>query len=128
MAERMTTGRQSAWFRHRAWVPVAWLLSAVNVGAVWFAARTAEPFHATVHGALAVLLGLGASYLQARRRAVRGDDRLLDVLDQNEDLQDMVGDLQPRMAELEERLDFAERMLARRKDDAPARPGEGEAP
>lgn len=67
------------WFKHRAWIPVAWLLSAVNVGAVWFAARPGEPWHATIHALLGVLLGVGAQRLMARRalsaQAALGDDR-----------------------------------------------------
>ena len=51
------------WFKHRAWIPVAWLLSLVNLVGVWFAARPAEAAHATVHALLAVLFGLGAQRL-----------------------------------------------------------------
>lgn len=57
------------WFRHRAWIPVAWLLSAANVVSVWFAARPAEPWHASVHAAFAVLFAVGAQRLSARERA-----------------------------------------------------------
>lgn len=68
------------WFKHRAWIPVAWLLSIVNVGAVWFAARPGEPWHATIHALLGVLLGVGAQRLMARQSSSRaqagiGDDR-----------------------------------------------------
>jgi hypothetical protein len=55
------------WFKHRAWIPVAWLLSAANVAAVWFAARPAEPWHATGHALLATLFGLGALRLTLRK-------------------------------------------------------------
>lgn len=54
------------WFKHRAWIPFAWLLSLVNVVAVWFAAQPGEPWHATIHALLAVLFGAGALYLQLR--------------------------------------------------------------
>jgi hypothetical protein len=57
------------WFKHRAWIPVAWLLSLGNVVSVWFAALPAEPWHATIHALLAVLFGVGAHRLTARRRA-----------------------------------------------------------
>jgi hypothetical protein len=57
------------WFKHRAWIPIAWVLSAANVGAVWFAALPAEPAHATAHAALAVLFGVAAQRLAARRQA-----------------------------------------------------------
>jgi hypothetical protein len=67
------------WFKHRAWIPVAWLLSLGNLGAVWFAAQPAEAWHATIHALLAVLFGVGAQRLMARQqtpsRAAIGDDR-----------------------------------------------------
>ncbi|HJU67142.1 MAG TPA: hypothetical protein VJ650_02770 [Gemmatimonadaceae bacterium] len=71
------------WFKHRAWIPIAWLLSLINVGATWFAAAPAEAWHATAHAALAVLFGVGAQRLTDRRRSrspsgeiVIGDERL----------------------------------------------------
>jgi hypothetical protein len=69
------------WFKHRAWIPVAWLLSLGNLVAVWFAAQPAEAWHATIHALLAVLFGVGAQRLMARRpsllhgQAAIGDDR-----------------------------------------------------
>ncbi len=56
-------------FRHRAWIPVAWILCIGNVVSVWFAARPAEPWHASIHAAFAVLFATGAQTLAARRRA-----------------------------------------------------------
>jgi hypothetical protein len=56
------------WFKHRAWISVAWLLCLVNLISVWFAARPAEPEHATVHALLAVLFGLGAQRLGLERK------------------------------------------------------------
>lgn len=71
------------WFKHRAWIPIAWLLSLGNVVSTWFAAQPAEPWHATIHALLAVVFGVGAQRLMARRRAsmdnaeaVPGEDRL----------------------------------------------------
>ena len=55
------------WFKHRAWIPIAALLSLANVVAIWFAAQPAEPGHATLHGVLAVLFGLGAQHLALRK-------------------------------------------------------------
>jgi uncharacterized membrane protein YccC len=55
-------------FQHPAWIPVAWLVCVVNVVSVWFAARPAEPWHATTHATLAVLFGLGAQHLRHRRQ------------------------------------------------------------
>jgi len=57
------------WFKHKAWIPIAWLLSVGNLVSVWFAARPAETWHATIHALLAVLFGLGAQHLMARRRS-----------------------------------------------------------
>jgi hypothetical protein len=37
---------------------------------VWFAARPAEPWHASVHALLAVLFALGAQRLTVRRRGL----------------------------------------------------------
>ena len=56
------------WFKHRAWIPIAWLLSLGNVIATWFAAQPAEPWHATIHALLAVLFGVGAQRLSDRQR------------------------------------------------------------
>ena len=61
------------WFKHRAWIPVAWLLSLTNLGAVWFAALPGEPWHASIHAALAVLLAVGAQRLMARRASWRAE-------------------------------------------------------
>jgi hypothetical protein len=62
------------WFKHRAWIAVASLLSLANVVAIWFAAHPAEPWHATTHGLLAVLFGLGAQRLAVRTRLAAGGD------------------------------------------------------
>lgn len=104
------------WFKHRAWIPVAWVLSVGNLVAVWFAARPAEPSHATIHALLAVSFALGARRLMARQRADRQNEHLQQTIDQNEHLQQTVDDMQARLLELEERLDFAERLLAKHRD------------
>lgn len=62
------------WFRHRAWIAVAWLLCLANVAAVWFAAAPAETWHATGHALLAVLFGLGAQRLGLRKQLASGAD------------------------------------------------------
>lgn len=64
------------WFKHRAWIPIAWILAIINIGAVWFAAAPAEPLHATSHALFGALFALGAQRLTARRRALelRGGD------------------------------------------------------
>ena len=101
------------WFKHRAWIPVAWLLCLANLISVWFAARPAEPWHATVHALLAVLFGLGAQRLGLRKKPTTDADvvgRLRELearLADPDNLQDVEG----RLSELEERLDFTERAL-----------------
>ena len=79
-------------FKHPAWIPVAWILSAVNVASIWFAAAQMEPLHATIHGALAALFAVGAQRLMARRALhpagtadvandrIRGVEQALDVM------------------------------------------------
>lgn len=67
------------WFKHRAWIPIAWILSILNIGAVWFAAAPGEAWHATAHALLGALFALGAQRLTVRRRALQavGDDTKL---------------------------------------------------
>lgn len=57
------------WFKHRAWIVVAGLLSLLNLVAVWFAAQPGEPWHATTHALLALLFGLGAQRLGSRSKS-----------------------------------------------------------
>lgn len=104
------------WFKHRAWIPVAWGLSVVNVAAVWFAARPGEPTHAALHALLAVGCALGARHLTARQRVDAPSEQLLQTLEQNERLQQTTDDMHARVLELEERVDFAERLLAQHRD------------
>jgi len=93
------------------WVPVAWVLAAVNLGATWFAARASEPTHATIHTALAVAFALWA--VRARHRLVRDQDPTL--ADMRQQLDELQADSRGQIAELAERLDFAERLLARER-------------
>ena len=59
-------------FKHRAWIPIAWLLSAINVAATWFAAQPGEATHAMVHALLAAAFAAGAQRLADRRKASLG--------------------------------------------------------
>ena len=92
-------------FKPAIWYPIAAGLSAVNVAAVWFAARPAEPWHAALHAALAVAFGLWAQ----RLRQARAGSQLNPGL---EALEIDVSNLRQELSETQERLDFAERMLA----------------
>ena len=70
------------WFKHRAWIPVAGILSLGNLIGVWFAARPGEPpEHATLHALLAVLLGLGAQHLWLRKKRIGNASERLQEFD-----------------------------------------------
>ena len=92
-------------FKPAIWFPIAIILCAVNVAAVGFAARDAEPLHAGIHAALAVAFGLWA---QRMRRHARGGETQADM----QALEGEVDTLRQELAEAHERLDFAERVLA----------------
>ncbi len=95
------------WFKHRAWIPIAWLLSLGNLAGLGFAAGAGEPWHATTHAILAVLFALGAQRLAARRRpSVESDVAEVDYA-----VADKLRELEDRLVEVEERLDFTERAL-----------------
>ncbi len=101
----------------RFWNVVLVLLSAGNVVAGWFAARSGEPLHATIHAALALSFGLWAQRRMLREEA-RWRAGALDPGSESEiaALRDEVGEVQREVAELEERLDFAERLLSQARE------------
>lgn len=101
-------------FKPRVWEPIAWILSAVNVGAVWFAAQPGETWHATTHAVLGVAFGLWALHLRRLKRTSMADLSAQERLDEIEARLaefDKLPDVEARLAELEERLDFTERAL-----------------
>lgn len=90
----------------KIWQPVAAVFSAVNLAAVWFAATPGEPWHASIHAALAVGSALWVQRLDGRRRATSSLESLpAEVLDE-------LSVLRSEVADLSERLDFAERVMA----------------
>jgi hypothetical protein len=95
-------------FNRRIWAPIALLLAVGNLVAAGFAAREAEPWHAALHAALALLFGLWAQRLGAQWRELPAA--------QSEASEAALADLQRRVSELEERVDFAERLLSRQRD------------
>ena len=97
------------WFKHRAWIPVAWLLSLANLVSVWFAARPGEPWHASTHALLAVLFALGARRLEQRKKPIADPDVVERLLELEQRLAEM--DVEGRLGELEERVDFTERAM-----------------
>ena len=107
----------------RFWNAVLVLLSAGNLVSVWFAAP-GEPWHATIHAALALAFGLWA---QGRMR-LEGARLRADALDSGSGveipaLRDDVAEVRRELGEVQERLDFAERLLsqAREGDRVPGR-------
>jgi hypothetical protein len=92
-------------FKPKIWRPIAIVLSAVNLVAVGFAAGEAEPWHAGVHAALALVLALWAQRMQPSATVGDREERL-DLLEGE------VSELRRELSEAQERLDFTERMLA----------------
>jgi hypothetical protein len=104
---RPNTDERSMSLNPRIWQPVAVVLSLVNLVGVWLAARPAEPWHASIHAALAVGLALWAQRLGPRRQAASINDESLSV-----EVLEELSILRSDVAELSERLDFAERLMA----------------
>lgn len=97
----------------RIWYPIAAIGCFVNVVGVAFAVLPGEPWHATLHAALAVASGVWAQHLRARRQAGvlhRGDESEIAAI------WDEVGDLRRELSELQERMDFAERLLSQARE------------
>jgi hypothetical protein len=92
-------------FKPAIWYPIAVVLSGINLAAVWFAARPAEPWHATIHAALALAFGVWAHHL----RQGPGGSELEAELDA---LEAEVSSLRGELSEAQERVDFAERVMA----------------
>lgn len=95
-------------FKPAIWGPIAVGLSAINLVGVGLAAGAAEPWHAAVHGGLAVALGLWAQRLGRARPDTPGELQAgLEAVELE------MGRLRQELAETQERLDFTERVLAR---------------
>lgn len=115
-------------FKPAIWRPIAWILSAVNVGGLYFAMRAGEAPHAMVHGVLALGFAWWATRL-GRGPAGAELNRLQEQLEQQavvlEDTQALLASQANQIAELHERIDFTERLLTQARDRAPsqAEPG-----
>lgn len=100
-------------FKPKIWFPITSILSAINLGAVWFAAAPGEPLHATAHAVAAVAFAMWAQRLKGRLRSDAGMTTGAHGLDPGVDTLALdVDDLRQALAETQERLDFAERVLA----------------
>jgi hypothetical protein len=93
-------------FKPAVWFPIAIVLSAINLVGVGFAAASAEAWHASIHAALALGFGLWAQRLRRAPEASELPARL-------EALEVEVGNVRRELSEAQERLDFAERVLAK---------------
>jgi|SRR5436309_7518554 len=112
-------------FKPTIWYPIAVVLTAINLVGVGFAAGPGEPWHAGIHAALALAFGLWAQRL---RQAPGGSERetrlqaLETEMDRLEALETEVSKLRQELSEAQERLDFAERLLARGQEPRRADP------
>jgi hypothetical protein len=107
-------------FKPATWQSVALVASALNFAAAGFAIAGNEGWHAAAHVALAVGFGWWAQWLGQRRRDDALKTEMQDTLESPlERLQVLEGDfarMQQELNEVQERLDFAERILARGKE------------
>lgn len=94
-------------FKPAIWKPIAVVLSVLNVAGVGMAAQAAEPWHAAGHAALALVFALWAQRLRGAPDGGRSQADRLEMLEAD------VGSLRQELGEAQERLDFAERLLAR---------------
>lgn len=97
-------------FKPKVWYPIAVALSAINLGAVWFAARPGEAWHATIHAALALAFGVWARHLRRRPAPPRQLDDGLEALEIE------MNALRQELSETQERLDFTERVMAQNQE------------
>jgi hypothetical protein len=104
----------------RVWRAIAIGLSVVNVAGVVQALVAGEPMHAAGHVVAGLALAAWLRRLNERVRDQRGD-RLVggDQQAQIEGLENEMDQLRRELTEAQERLDFAERMLAKRDRPAP---------
>jgi hypothetical protein len=106
-------------FKPALWLPIAVVLSGLNVAGAGYAVALREPWHAMAHVALALVFGLWARRL---RQGPRGSElaRLQQDLEQQaaalEDVQTTLANQSTQLTELQERVDFAERLLAQVRD------------
>jgi hypothetical protein len=97
-------------FKPAIWKPIAVVLGAVNVAAVGVAAGASEPVHASIHAVLAVAFGLWAQRLGQGQSQGRGGS---EVQTRVEEIEAELSDMRRELSETQERLDFAERVLAK---------------
>ena len=99
-------------FKPAVWYPISVVLSVVNLIAVGFTAGPNQPVHATIHAALALGFGVWAYRLRQAPRDLEGSAGF-EVPARLDALEDEVGRMRQELSETQERVDFAERLLAR---------------
>ena len=114
-------------FKAPIWPSVAFALSALNVAGVGYAVAAAEPMHAAAHVMFAFGFGWWGFRLRQRRREDEVDtelrETLKDPLGRLAMLESDVSTLQQELSEVQERMDFAERILARDRESRPPQVG-----
>jgi hypothetical protein len=96
--------------RRSTWFPIAFVLSAVNF--IWVPLTASQPGHAAAHLMLGIVSGAWALIL--RRGMVHSAG--LENSEAVETLFSEVNELRKELSDLQERLDFTERLLARRDE------------
>ncbi|SRR5258705_7151240 len=105
-------------FNPTKWYPIAAVVAILNVVAAGFAAAATEPVHAGTHAALALAFGLWAQHLRSRRGERELESEAPGELESDlraglAALEAEVTRLRQEVVETQERVDFAERLLAR---------------
>src|SRR6058998_3725650 len=105
-------------FKSPLWFRIAVGLSVLNLVWAGFAAGSAEPMHVTAHAAVAVAFGLWARRLWQREDKDERQASLEspDAIEALGALESEVHRLRQELSETQERLDFAERILAKRPE------------
>jgi len=108
-------------FKRAIWYPIAVVLSVVNLAGVIVYA--AQPWHAAAHAALAVAFGLWAQRLRQGPGGTELHGPARSELEARlEAFEAEVSKLRQELSETQERLDFAERLLARGPEAHRVRP------
>ncbi|MGH7426845.1 MAG: hypothetical protein ACREMW_13870 [Gemmatimonadales bacterium] len=102
-------------FKPSTWLPIAVVVTVINVLGAGYAVGTAEPAHAAAHVVLGLVFGLWAYRLRqgtSESAASAGGELEAGI----EALEFEVSDLRRELSEMQERLDFAERVLAQKPE------------
>jgi hypothetical protein len=92
------------------WFKFAVVAAVANVGFGLYASVVEEPVHAFVHGALAVIFGVWASFMSREKPVAQDPAEVKKVMM----LEDNLSDLERQLHETQQRLDFADQLLKQR--------------